>query len=87
MVAFISPSRFHPSLTGLAVHAGEDCIAMAEITWSLQVDLVLSDAAATVSYNLFNWSSVILHTDYGDAAMWLKSIQHPKMQYLHKILQ
>ena len=39
--AFISLSRFHPSLTGLVVCAREACGATAEITQSLQVDLVL----------------------------------------------
>ena len=75
--AFISSSsRFCPSLTGLAVCVGKECRATAEMTlkivrcvdvWSLmtlslQVDLVLSDVAATVSHNLFNRCSVILHT-------------------------
>ena len=47
--AFISSlSRFCPLSTGLAAHAREECRAMAEITTlSLQVDLVLSDTAAT----------------------------------------
>ena len=44
---FISSSRFGPLLTGVLVHAGEECVATVEITQSLQVDLVLSDAAAT----------------------------------------
>ena len=44
---FILLSRFHPSLTGFVVHAREECVATAEMTWSLQVDLVLIDAAAT----------------------------------------
>ena len=63
--AFIlSSSRFCPSLTGLAVSGGEECGANAEMTlkivncvavWSLmtrslQVDLVLSDMAATLSW-------------------------------------
>ena len=39
--AYISLSRFHPSLTGLVVCAGEACGATAEITQSLQVDPVL----------------------------------------------
>ena len=46
--AFISSSsRFHSSLTELAVCARQECRATAEMTQSLQVDLVLSDAAAT----------------------------------------
>ena len=68
--AFIlSLSRFCPSLTGLALCGGEECGATAEMipkiiscvavqslmTLSLQVDQVLSDVAATVSLNLFNW--------------------------------
>ena len=44
---FILSFRFHPSSTGLAVHATEECQAMAEMTLSLQVDLVWSDTAAT----------------------------------------
>ena len=45
---FLSSSRFCPSLTGLAISAGEECGAIAEMTLSLQLtDLVLSDAAAT----------------------------------------
>ena len=44
---FISSSRFRPSLTGLAVRAGEECVATAEMTRSLLVDLVFNDAAAT----------------------------------------
>ena len=43
----LSSSRLCPSVTGLAVHAGEKCGATAEVTLSLQVDLVLSDVAAT----------------------------------------
>ena len=36
------------SSTGLAAHASEECWAMAEMTTlSLEVDLVLSDTAAT----------------------------------------
>ena len=43
---------------------------------SLQVDLLLSDAASTSeAYNLFN---VCCHFAYGDAAMWLKCVRHPK---------
>ena len=47
--AFISLSRFHPSLTGLAVPCVTESAdrATAKMTMSLQVDLVLSDAAAT----------------------------------------
>ena len=42
--AFISSSsRFHPSLTGLAVSAGEECRAMVEMTPSFPADLVLSE--------------------------------------------
>ena len=37
-----------------------------------------------VSHNLFNQYR---HFAYGDAAMWLKCVQHLKMQYLRKILQ
>ena len=46
---FISLSRFCPSLTELAVLCVTESVdrAMAEMTMSLQVDLVLSDAAAT----------------------------------------
>ena len=44
---FISSSRFCPSLTGLLAHAGEECVATAEVTQSLQVALVLNDVAAT----------------------------------------
>ena len=44
---FISSSGFHPSLSGLAVCAREECATTAEMTPSLQVDLVLSDVAAT----------------------------------------
>ena len=64
----LSLSRFCPSLTGLLVCDGEEHWAMAEMTpkiiscvaaqslmtLSLQVDLVLSDMAATVSHNLFS---------------------------------
>ena len=75
--SFISSlSRFCPSLTRLVAHGAEECRATAEMTlkivrcvdvWSLmtlslQVDLVLSDVAATVSPNLFNRCSVILCT-------------------------
>ena len=73
---FILSSRFHPSLTGLAVHAREECIAMAEIKQSLQVDLVLSDVAATNEPRLVQ--SVCSHFAYSNAAMWLKCVQHPK---------
>ena len=46
--AFIlSSSSFHPSLTGHAVHAVEKCRTTAELTLSLQVDLVLNGMAAT----------------------------------------
>ena len=47
--AFISLSRFRPSLTGLAVPCMTESAdqAMAEMTMSLQVDLVLSDTAST----------------------------------------
>ena len=66
---FISSlSRFCPSLAGLLVHDEEKRWAMAEMTpkiincvaaqslmtLSLQVDLVLSDVAATVSHNVFS---------------------------------
>ena len=70
----LSLSRFRPSLTGLAMCGEEECGATAD--WddtkdcqlcsdmvfgdTLQVELVLSDTAATVSHNLFNWCSVIL---------------------------
>ena len=55
---FISLSRFCPSLTGLAVLCVTESVdwAMAETTVSLQVDLVLSDAAATNEPNLLNQS-------------------------------
>ena len=42
---FISLSRFCLSLTGFVVCAREECVAMAEMTWSLLVDLVFNDAA------------------------------------------
>ena len=66
---FISSlSRFCPSLTGLLVRDREEHWAMAEMTMkiiscvaaqslmtlTLQVDLVLSDVAATMSHNLFS---------------------------------
>ena len=50
MVAYafiLSSSKLHSSLTGLAVYAGEGCRATAEMTLSLQIDLVLNDMAAT----------------------------------------
>ena len=47
----ILPSRFCPSKfndwTCSAARAGEECEATTEMTLSLQVDLVLNDAAAT----------------------------------------
>ena len=55
--------------------AEEECGATAEITRSLQIDLVLSDEAATS------------HFAYGDAAMRPKCVRYPKMQYLRKSLQ
>ena len=50
---------------------------MAEMTLSLQVDLVLSDAAspALVRHILFNWCC---HFAYSDTVMWLKCVQHLK---------
>ena len=98
--AFIlSSSRFCPSLTGLAVSGGEECGANAEMTlkivncvavWSLmtrslQVDLVLSDMAATLSHNLFNWCSVILRTVMQRCSQ--NAYGTHKMQYLRTILQ
>ena len=75
---FISSSRFCPSLTGLALstmHAGEESGAVAEMTLSLQVDLVLRDVAATVIHSLFSW---YCYFAYDDAMMQLKCIRHPK---------
>ena len=53
---------------------------MAEMTLSLQVDLVLSDVALdllanSVRHDLFNRCC---HFAYGEAAMWLKCTRHPK---------
>ena len=46
------------------------------MTLSLEVDLVLSDAASTSETSgLFNRCC---HFAYGDAAMWLKCVRHPK---------
>ena len=60
---FLSSSRFRPSLTGLVVHARQECVAMAKMTWSLQVDLVSVTQQPPVNHNLFNQSVlVILHT-------------------------
>ena len=75
---FISSSRFRPLLTGLALstmRAGEECGATAEMTLSLQVDLVLRDVAATVIHSLFSW---YCYFAYGDAVIRLKCIRHPK---------
>ena len=47
----------------------------AKMTLSLHVDLVLSDAGPPVKHNLLNRCC---HFAYGDAAMWLKCIRHPK---------
>ena len=41
----ISLSRFRLTLTGFVVCAREECVAMAETTWGLLVDLVFKDAA------------------------------------------
>ena len=53
---------------------------MAEMTLSLQVDLVLSDVALdllanSVRHDLFNRCC---HFAYGDAAIWLNCIWHSK---------
>ena len=75
---FISSSRFCPSLIGLALstmRAGKECGAMAEMTLSLPVDLVLRDVAATVIHSLFIW---YCYFAYGDAVMQLKCIRHHK---------
>ena len=46
------------------------CVAVQSLmTLSLQVDLELSDVAATVNHKLFSWCSVIMRTVSGDAAV------------------
>ena len=70
---FISSFRFHPSLTGLAVHATEECQAMAEMTLSSQVDLVWSDTAATSMPQLVESVQFCI----GYAPIWLKCVWHP----------
>ena len=58
---------------------------MPEMILSSQVDLMLSDVAATSKLQLVQ--SVFSYFAYSNAAMWLKCVQHLKMQHLCKILQ
>ena len=92
----VSPSPYNPKIT---VTFGElhvyfavqilpfiDWTWTAEMTLSLQMDLVLSDAASTseVGITCFNWCC---HFAYGDAAMWLRCVRHPKNAIFMQNLQ
>ena len=83
----VSPSPYNPKITvayrelhvyfAVQIPPFIDWTWMAEMTLSLQVDLVLSDAASTseAGVTCFNWCC---HFAYGDAAMWLRCVRHPK---------
>ena len=83
----VSPSPYNPKITvayrelhvyfDVQIPPFIDWTWTAEMTLSLQVDLVLSDAASTseAGVTCFNWCC---HFAYGDAVMWLRCVWHPK---------
>ena len=83
----VSPSPYSPKITvayrelrvyfTVQIPPFIDWTWTAEMTLSLQVDIVLSDAAspAPMRHILFNRCC---HFAYGDAVMWLKCVRHPK---------